>query len=146
MEAAKLADDYHLARKGRDGDIKHNGKAPMKPGIKCLKCGKIGHIARECRGTSLRPEIKTNGEGKRNKRTRKELKDVECFNCRKKGHYSSNCPDRSLLCMEGRVDQLGEVRTRSRRSGENHWESSSAGLLRDTKWMTYSSTLDAPGR
>ena len=69
MEAAKLANDYHLARKGRDGDIKHNGKAPMKPGIKCLKCGKIGHIARECRGTSLRPEIKTNGKGKRNERT-----------------------------------------------------------------------------
>ena len=43
MEAAKLADDYHLARKGQDGDIKHNGKAPMKPGIKCLKCGKIEH-------------------------------------------------------------------------------------------------------
>ena len=52
MEAAKLADDYHLARKGRDGDIKHNGKAPMKPGIKCLN-GKIGHIARECSSTSL---------------------------------------------------------------------------------------------
>ena len=111
MEAAKLADDYHLARKGQDRDIKHNGNAPMKPGIKCLKCGKIEHIARECRGTSLRPEIKTNGEGKRNERTRKELKDVECFNWRKKGHYSSNCPDHSLLCVERRMDLVGEVRT-----------------------------------
>ena len=44
VEAAKLADDYHLARRGRDDD----GKRNKKTGIKCLRCTKMGHIARDC--------------------------------------------------------------------------------------------------
>ena len=38
---------------------------------------------------------------------KKDLKDIECFNCYQKGHYASNCPDHSLFCMERRLDHHG---------------------------------------
>ena len=31
---------------------------------------------------------------------RRGLKEVECFNCHKKGHYSSNCPHQAMFCTE----------------------------------------------
>ena len=115
VEAAKLADDYHLARRGQDDD----GKRNKKMGIKCLRCMKTRHIVRDCRDpTPHHLENETNkSKGKNNHK--KDLKDVECFICRRKGHYSSNCPDRSMFCMERRVGphEARNIRTRKKIRG-----------------------------
>ena len=105
-EAAQLADDFLQARKedlaNRDGN--------KRDGRKCLRCGKVGHLARECRTQVAEqpqqkqdkgPDHTTSGKGERPKR---DLKDIECYNCHKKGHYSANCPQNALFCTERRVD------------------------------------------
>ena len=46
-----------------------------------------------------------NSEGPRSKR---DLKDIECFNCHCKGHYSSQCPRNALFVTERRTVQQGE--------------------------------------
>ena len=38
--------------------------------------------------------------GKRLDKPKRDLKDIECFNCHKKGHYSSNCPHNAMFCRE----------------------------------------------
>ena len=39
----------------------------------------------------------------------KNFSDIECFNCHKKGHYSSNCPHNAMLCVECRMDYRGSL-------------------------------------
>ena len=48
----------------------------------------------------------------------KYKKEVECFNCHKKGHYSSQCPYNALHCTERRVDHRGS-------SAAVRWQSTS---------------------
>ena len=38
--------------------------------------------------------------GRSTEKAKRDLKDIECFNCHKKGHYSSNCPHNALLCSD----------------------------------------------
>jgi len=45
--------------------------------VKCFNCGKMGHIARNCRAPS------------RNKDNNR--REVTCYNCGKEGHYASKC-------------------------------------------------------
>jgi len=45
--------------------------------VKCFNCGKMGHIARNCRAPS------------RNKDNNR--REVTCYNCGKEGHYTSKC-------------------------------------------------------
>ena len=112
VEAAKSVDDYHLARRGQDDDRKRN----KKMGIKCLRCMKTRHIARDCRAPPPRHlENGTNKSNGKNHKQGKDLKDIECSNCRQKGHYSSNCPDRSLFCVERRVGHRGDTSIRERK-------------------------------
>uniref|UniRef100_A0A1X7U3U3 CCHC-type domain-containing protein n=1 Tax=Amphimedon queenslandica TaxID=400682 RepID=A0A1X7U3U3_AMPQE len=63
-EAARLADDYHLLRRGCV-EKKINGA------IRCLRCRKMGHITRDCRAplpqqTENKPKI-NNGKNKHKK-------------------------------------------------------------------------------
>ena len=106
-EASQLADDYVQVR-GRNP--KNLGKKPVERQAACVTCGKPGHQARDC--WSNKP---TAGQGKANnganppgragQRPRKDLKDTECFNCHQKGHYSSNCPSKAMLCRGGRKER-----------------------------------------
>ena len=79
----------------------------------------MGLIARDCRAPL--PQQTENEPKKNNGKSnhKRDLKDVECFNCRQKGHYSSNCPDRSMFCMERRVGPQGvmDIRTRKKTRG-----------------------------
>ena len=43
-------------------------------------------------GNGSRPTDRFGNNGGRH------LKDIDCFNCHKKGHYSSNCPQNAMLC------------------------------------------------
>ena len=115
-EAAKLADDYCQARKHESEKIKiQNAGKPNEKRVPrtCLRCGKPGHIAKDCWAVLPRPNQESNTERNtparqaRPERRGKDLKDVECFNCQQKGHYSSNCPQRALFCMERRLDYQG---------------------------------------
>ena len=124
-EAAKLADDYWQARKTTFGKRTGFNKAPLGGEKKCQTCGKLGHLATDCRRNSSRPQETSEVKplGNRPERGKKDLKDIECFNCHKKGHYSSNCPAREkpatgMFCMERRMDHQGQsVLTKSKVRG-----------------------------
>ena len=49
-------------------------------------------------------------------RPKRDLKDIECFNCHKKGHYSCNCPSNALFCTG---QQINRKRTRVCESKKN---------------------------
>lgn len=36
-------------------------------------------------------------------RSRRDIRDVECFNCHNKGHYSSHCPQNAMYVTERRT-------------------------------------------
>ena len=75
--AARLPDDYHLARRGRKEENKKKTGA-----IRCMRCRKMGHIARDSRASL--PQQTENEPKKNNGKNnhKKDLKDVECFNRR----------------------------------------------------------------
>ena len=164
-EAAKLADDHLQARKEDLASNDGNKKGDRR----CLRCGKMGHMAKDCRipssklpreqekgsecfngsyggrdrfgggnggrptdgsyggrdrfrgGNGGRPTDGSYGGrdrfgggngsrptdrfGNNGGRPRRDLKDIDCFNCHKKGHYSSNCPQNAMLCTERQVER-----------------------------------------
>ncbi len=108
-EAAKLADDYLQARK-EDLASRESGKREGdKSGRRCLRCGRPGHLAKDCRvpvaGQPQKQEkTSDHSAGGRNEHPKQDLKDIECYNCHKRGHYSSNCPQNAMLCTERRVN------------------------------------------
>ena len=103
-EAGTLADDFLLARRENKSEVEkqsqdsrkaNNDKAPRY----CQRCGIPGHVAKDC-------QVKLGKSGEQKDQSagpRRDLKEVECFNCRKKGHYSSNCPHQAMFCTEGRL-------------------------------------------
>ena len=96
QEAGELADDFIQARGGVASYTVENTSNLERRG--CHACGKIGHLKRDC--PSHRSEV-TATEQKKNdnkSRPRKDLKDVECYNCHVKGHYSTSCPHNVLFC------------------------------------------------
>lgn len=110
-EAGRLADDYIAARKENAAAVeKEDGKKVLdrRQPLRCGKCRKLGHLARDCRQT-LQPRVERETEAQR--RPRKDLKDVECYNCHKKGHYSSNCPSNALFCRERPPGKVVEQKT-----------------------------------
>ena len=115
-EAAKVADDYLQARKeviSRDADKRGGDRSS---GRRCHRCGKLGHLAKECQAQHLvlpqrQEKVADHSAGKNPK---KDLKDIECYNCHRKGHYSSNCPQNAMFNSERmvRCGVISEVKRR----------------------------------
>ena len=106
-EASKFADDYLQARKF-ETETRNSKKDGDKSARHCLQCGKPGHLKQDCRLKLTKPQEQEKGHSpSQGGYPKKDLKDIECFNCHKMGHYSSNCPSNALLCTERRVDHRG---------------------------------------
>ena len=122
--AGKLADDFIQARKESQNVRHHDDKSGIQgrnSRRQCNLCGKAGHIAKDCRSKAKSQEeekgqepVKLGSEenGQQSVKSgsgkpKRDLKDIECFNCREKGHYSANCPKNTttnaMLCTQGRV-------------------------------------------
>ena len=109
-QAAKLADSYLQARKEDLANMELNRKEGDKSRRCCLHCGKPGHLARKCRvqvveQSQKRDKVLDCSTSSRNDRPRRDLKEVQYYNCHKKGHYSANCPHNALFSTERRVER-----------------------------------------
>jgi len=56
----------------------------------CETCGKSGHSTRNCWNNKSKDQFSWN----KSKEQPNQQKEIICWNCQEKGHYSSNCPRR----------------------------------------------------
>ena len=112
-EAAELADNFVVARRTHT----HHSGPPT-----CLRCGRIGHLAKDCRTVIPRTgptgnhekEANTNG---RNVDANGRRNDVKCFRCGKMGHLSYKCTQAFFLVSHLLASTHDEQKTEMCRRG-----------------------------
>ena len=108
MEAGRLADDYIATRKDEAAEKGEEEKAPDRcQFLRCGKCRKLGHLTRDCRQSQPKLE-REKDKGEAARKAKRDLKDIEGFNCHQKGHFASNCPSNALFCREKLPGKVGE--------------------------------------
>ena len=97
-QAGKLADDFVQARKAEEKGGEEKRRNEKTNSRQCHTWGKAGHLAKDCR---MKVGPKSGEQGKSTRvNFKRDLREVECFNCHSKGHYSFNCPRNAMFCME----------------------------------------------
>ena len=97
-----MADDYIVARKedatnAKDEEEKQNPeKRSSAP--RWNKGRRNGYQTRDGR----QGQVKTESEKTTPRRPKKDLRNLECFNCHEKGHYAFQCPKDAHFCKVNR--------------------------------------------
>jgi Zinc knuckle len=94
-----------INREGIECDNCNTWQCVLPSPFKCNHCGKQGHKAVHCleclagkpkakKNSSSNPKKKggKSGNSAGNKKPKKDISEIECFNCGKKGHYMNKCP------------------------------------------------------
>ena len=77
-------------------------------------------------------EEKKETSGRWNLGGKRDLKNIDCFNCHRKGHYSFNCPSKVLFCG---VKRAGKWNPGVKRGGKwNPTQSSQSCVKSGGKW------------
>ena len=124
-EAGQLAEDYLQARTTATLSVQKLDCPPTGP---CHRCGEHGHRAHHCpnsprsdgstgqhpgsRGhTQNFPQSSRNGKGycpspssRSTDNKPFSFENIKCYNCNKKGHFSSNCVRKALFCTPPETD------------------------------------------
>ena len=69
----------------------------------CHNCGKEGHLIKDCRqkrkeGSSWESE----GSRSTTETGRRSMKEIECYNCKEKGHIATRSPHKATFCAQMR--------------------------------------------
>ena len=122
-EAGRLADDYAKARSLEDNGSR--SQEPSRDGPKgsllisskrCHSCGRMGHLAKDCRQGEL---PKANNGGREGLGNQREKDGPRCYSRQQKGHFAKQCPSKpAMFCsqslgQDGEPSRTGRVRDRA---------------------------------